>query len=59
MSSSLAGGARGEVTAVVGNVGGHSVWLNYELPRLFQNGSVTRITVISAETGEVLSSYVR
>ncbi|TDN91324.1 hypothetical protein [Microbacterium sp. BK668] len=59
VSSSLAEGARGEVTAVVGNVGGHSVWLNYELPRLFQNEHVTRITVISAETGEVLSSYVR
>lgn len=59
VSSSLAEGARGEVTAVVGNVGGHSVWLNYELPRLFQNENVTRITVISAETGEVLSSYVR
>ncbi|MEZ3161988.1 hypothetical protein AB1K54_15845 [Microbacterium sp. BWT-B31] len=59
VSSRLAEGARGEVTAVVGNVGGHSVWLNYELPRLLQNEHVTRITVISAETGEVLSSYVR
>lgn len=59
VSEKLAASASGDVTAVHGEVRDASVWNSVEFPALVRNDSVSSISIVDGNTGEIVKVYER
>nr|WP_315266867.1 hypothetical protein [Microbacterium lemovicicum] len=59
VSTQLAQNASGDVRAYVGDVRAQSVWNECEFPTLAQNGGISSVTMIDAQTGRIVDVFVR